>query len=400
MSLFSEDDDQRVVIDLDAKVAEDKAGGEAATEAAVKAAADEAAATAAAAALPKTGEADKKAEEDAAAAKAAADAEAAKTGAEDEAAKLKAEAEEADEATKAGLKKIPKPTEDPVQKTEADKKVEETAWATAAAERLSKIEGDPFLKKFIEYRLAGGDPQAYLESQAKDWTKESDFKVIRDEFFASDKVAGLDSEAAEELFSREISDKYSAGIDGSYEDENSKLARVGKQFMKRDAEKLRTSHIEQQQKFAIPKAEEKPVVQYDPVKERENILKNESVKTFVADKLIGIADTGYAHEVEDPEAIIGMMTDQRNFWALFKKEDGTVDFGKLTKAFAFAKNPSKYENDILALGKALGEEGYLKEKKNIGKKKEENQDHSVDSKTFDKTGFLKAMAAQNPKSGG
>lgn len=384
MSLFSEDEN-RTVIDLDAKIIADKTGAD-------TAAAAEAATAAAAAVLPKV-------ETTPVEVKPTETEKPAEVVVKEEVKDPDPAAVVDDAAVKAGLKKIPK-TEGDATKVVVDPKVEDTVVATAAMERLSKIEGDPFLKKFIDYRLAGGDPQAYLESQAKDWTKEGDFKVLRDEFFASDKVAGLDKEAAEELFEREISDKYGAGIDGEYIEVDSKAARVGKQLMKRDAEKLRAGHIESQAKFAFTKAEEKPVVQYDPAKERENILKNENMKSFVGDKLVRISDTEYAHEVEDAEAIIGMMTDQRNFWSLFKKEDGTIDFGKLTKAFAFAKNPSKYESDVLALGKSLGQEEYLKQKKNIGQiKKEIDQDSTVDGKTFDKIGFLKALAAQNPKSG-
>lgn len=299
---------------------------------------------------------------------------------------------------KTDLKKIPKPVvADPAKIVPStEEKVVAPQGETVAEKRLKQIESDSFLQKFIEYKLAGGDPQVYLESQAKDWAKEPDFKILRDQFYASVAVKGLDAEAAEELWSREVSEKYSASITGEYEDGNSKDARIGKQLMKRDAEALRSTNIAEQKKFTFTKAEEKPLVQYDPVKERENILKNESVKTFVADKLVAIGETGYAHEVEDPEAIIGMMTDARDFWKLFRKEDGTVDYGKLTKAFAFAKNPSKYENDILSLGKSLGEEAYLKAKKNTGGIREVNQDKEApDGKTFVKGDFLKAMREQN-----
>lgn len=262
--------------------------------------------------------------------------------------------------------------------------------------KIKAVEADPFLTKFIEFRLAGGEPEAFLNSQAKDWTKPSDFEILRDAFFASDKVSGLDDEAAEELFSRELSEKgYNASIDGKFEDENSKEARVGKQLMQRDAAKVRAANIEAQKKFSYEKPVEKPVVQFDPVKAREAIVANEPVKKFLENKLVKISGTEYSHEVADPEAVIGMMTDTRKFWNLFKDEKGTIDFTRIQKALAFAVNPDGYEKDLLDLGYALGEEKYLTEKKNIDSIREKNQDKEVDGKGFSKEGFIKAMKAQN-----
>ncbi len=269
-----------------------------------------------------------------------------------------------------------------------------------ATTKLEAIEGDEWLKKFVDYKLNGGDPLAYLQSQTRDWAKASDFDLLRDDFYASDKVAGLDDEAKEELFAREISDKYSASIDGTYEDEDSKLARVGKQLIRRDAEKLRAAQIEKQKNFSLPKAEEKqPVVAFDPAKERESILGNEEMKAFAANKLVRLADSDFAHEVENPEEIIGMMVDDRKFWALFKNKDGKPDWGKLTKAFAFAQNPSKYESDLLALGKNQGVESYLSQKKNVTRVREVSQDKAATDSTgvFNKTEFLKQMALQLKK---
>jgi hypothetical protein len=261
--------------------------------------------------------------------------------------------------------------------------------------KLQAIEADPFLQKIIEYRLAGGEPDAFLNSQTKDWTKPTDFQILKEAFFASDKVAGLDEEAAEELFSRELSEKgYSASIEGKFEDENSKEARVGKQLMQRDAAKIRASHIEAQKKFSYEKPAEKPVVQFDPIKARESVVANEQVKTFMADKLIGISGTEYAHEVADPEVVIGMMADPKSFYNLFKGPNDTVDFAKLQKVFAFATNIDGYEKDLLDLGYSLGEERYLKEKKNISDVRQVNQDKTVDNGTFSAKAFLDAAKAQ------
>ena len=268
-----------------------------------------------------------------------------------------------------------------------------------ANSKLKSIEDDEWLKKFVDFKLSGGDPLEYLQSQTRDWSKVGDFDLLREEFYSSEKVAGLDDEAKEELFAREISDKYSANIDGSYEEEDSKLARVGKQLMRRDAEKLRTTQVDKQKNFTIPKAEEKKQVEFDPAKERESLLKNEEIKNFMSNKLVRIADTEFAHEVENADDVIGMMADQRNFWKLFVADSGQTDWSKLTKAFAFAKNPSKYENDILTLGRNQGIESYIKEKKNVSRPREVNQDKAASSSngTFDKVEFLKQMALQNKR---
>jgi hypothetical protein len=260
---------------------------------------------------------------------------------------------------------------------------------------LKKIKADPFLQKFIEFRLAGGEPEAFLNSQAKDWTKPTDFQILKEAFFASDKVAGLDDEAAEELFSRELSEKgYNVSSEGKFEDENSKEARVGKQLLARDASKLRQAHIEAQKKFSYEKPQEKPVVQFDPVKYRQELGAIEPVKNFLANKQVGISGTEYAHEVGDPEAVIGMITDTRKFWKLFQNPDKTTDYTKLQKALAFAIDPEGYDKDLLDLGYTLGEERFLKEKKNISNIRELDQNKDVDNKGFSKEGFLKAAKEQ------
>lgn len=266
-----------------------------------------------------------------------------------------------------------------------------------ATEKLDAIEKDEWLKKFVDYRLKGGDPLAYLQTQTRDWAKVREIDLLRESFFESDAAQGLDDEAKEELFARELSEKYGSSIDGKYEDETTKVAKLGKQLMKRDADKVRTSKLELQQKFGLPTAvEKKPEQVFDPVKEREALLKNDEIKSFVENKMVRIGDTDYGHEVEDPEKVIGMMTDTRNFWRLFAKEGGGTDWDRLQKTMAFALDPSKYEATVLALGRNLGEEKYLKEKKNIKPPSEVNQDKGADTGGFNKKEFLAELKRQNP----
>ena len=138
---------------------------------------------------------------------------------------------------------------------------------------------------------------------------------------------------------------------------------------------------------------EKP---YDEAAERAALIKNETVKNFMEKPLLKVGDTEFGYEVEDKEAVIGMLTNTNKFWNSLIDKEGKPDMQKLIKVMAFAANPDKYDKDVLALAKDLGKEEYLKEQKNTKSVVDKVIDHSkaVDDDKFDADEFLKEAIRQ------
>jgi hypothetical protein len=232
-------------------------------------------------------------------------------------------------------------------------------------EEYDALKGDEFLQRFSEYYLGGGSPAEFLQKSTVKWTEIPDLDVIKAGFNADPKIAKLDQETRELLFERKLAEEYGMNPDGSFDEgEDTKTARAMKALMKRDAEDIRTSKIEEQKKYLLPKEKvATPQQKADPKAEREALLKDKDLQRLVKDKVVPVGD-GMSFPVEDPLKVVGMMADVNQFWGLFRKVDGSIDKEFAAKVFAFALNPKKYEDHILGLGKDLGSESYLKEQRN------------------------------------
>ena len=245
----------------------------------------------------------------------------------------------------------------------------------------------------------GGDPTEYLEAKGRDWNKTPDMQLLRSEFDREN--SDLDAEAREELFAKKLSDEYGMNPDGSFEDADSKAARIGKQLMERDAKKLRSQRIAEQEKFKIPerkKVEEKvQQEEYDPTEEYNRLVELDEIKPIISSKMIPVGDTGYGFELENPEEVIGMMADTRKFWSVFKDSEGNLNLQAVAKVMAIAKNQAQYEKDLLQLGGDLAMEGYLKTKKNVKDVSSDKPDLNKDlpdSGEFDPDAFMKEALRQ------
>jgi len=120
--------------------------------------------------------------------------------------------------------------------------------------KVEAIEKDEFLNSFIEHYQAGGDPEDYIRAKS-DPTKVSDLEAIKSRFFSDPDNKGFDDDVKEALFEKELNEKYGMNPDGSFDDEDSKVAKIGKQTMKRDADKVRSSILEANKKFEIKRHE-------------------------------------------------------------------------------------------------------------------------------------------------
>lgn len=229
-----------------------------------------------------------------------------------------------------------------------------------AKSQLDAIKNDEFLSRFVDYYKSGGKPDEFIKKASVDYGKISDVELVRMQF--DNDNSDLDEEARNIIFERELVSKYGINPDGTYDDEDSKEAKVGKQLLKRDAQKLRSTFAEEQKKFLLPQANDTQKQQYDPNAVREELLRDKELESLVKNKSLPVGDD-FSYET-DPDKVIGMMTNTGEFWKLFQKQDGSWDKKAIAKVFAFALDPKKYDDHILKLGQDIGSESYIKEQKN------------------------------------
>lgn len=233
-----------------------------------------------------------------------------------------------------------------------------------AKTELDKIKGDEFLNRFVDYYKNGGDPAEFLQKATTKWENVSDVQLMKMQFDADN--SDLDDEAKQIIFERELVSKYGINPDGTYDDENSREAKVGKQLLRRDAQKLRSTFAEEQKKFMLPKPKETQQQQFDTNAIKNELLRDKELDSLVKNKAVPIGD-GFSYEA-DPERVIGMMANTADFWKLFQKPDGGWDKSAMAKVFAFAMDPKRYDDHILKLGQDVGSENYIKEQRNTVEK--------------------------------
>jgi hypothetical protein len=252
---------------------------------------------------------------------------------------------------------------------------------------------DDFIKKAVEYYETYGTLQPYLEAATVDYDSVSDLDLVKAEF---DKQNGdLSERAKNKLFEKEL-EKYN--LDAYDEDD----AEVGKALLMRDANKLRKSLKEEQQKFiqSIQPAGQEQVQQVSPEEiEAQQAQARATVQSGISgvinNNLIKLEANGEGinYQVADTSKIVDYAIDSSKFLSTFAK-DGNVDWDKWTKVVAFAENPTQFISELIKHGKSLGRKAMESELKNVtpptnSKEVIENSDYS---NPFDNpVDFLKGM---------
>lgn len=275
------------------------------------------------------------------------------------------------------------------------------------SDEIKKIKDDEFLGRFVEYYQNGGDPAEFLQRATVKWDSVNDIDLLRMKFYQEN--SDLEGDAKDILFERELLNKYSINPDGTFDDEDSREAKLGKQLMKRDASKLRTTMIEEQKNFLLPQKKDESQQQesYDPEKYKQELLQDSDLKNFMSKKSLPVGE-GMSYDVKDPSKVIGMMANVGEFWELFRKPNGDWDKVGLAKVFSFALDPKSYTDHILKLGRDMGSEAYIKEQKNTVERGKVNVvDKSTDKDVVsvrdgriignNKEDLLKAFIAQKRK---
>jgi hypothetical protein len=219
----------------------------------------------------------------------------------------------------------------------------------------------------------------------------SDLEVLKVKFDAEN--ADLSPKAKQKLFDKEL-EKY--GLD-SYDEEDKE---VGEALLKRDAQRLRKTFIEEQQQFLSnvqsPQASTGPS-QEELAAQQEQSRKiiSEGVSAVIKDNIIkvGANGEGINYQIQDPNVVVDYAMDSNKFLSIFAK-DGSVDWDKWTKTVAFAQNPTQFISELIKHGKSLGRKAMEAELKNVVPptiNKTVVESNSIERPSDDPIAFLQGM---------
>lgn len=250
---------------------------------------------------------------------------------------------------------------------------------------------DPFIEKAVKYYEMYGTLQPFLRATEVDYNEMSDLEVLKTKFDAEN--ADLSPKARQKLFDKEL-EKY--GLD-AYDEEDQE---VGQALLKRDAQKLRKTFIEEQQQFLnnvqSPEAQQGPS-QEEIAAQQEQSRKviSEGVASVVKDNIIKIGANGEGinYQIQDPNTVVDYAMDSNKFLSIFAK-DGSVDWDKWTKTVAFAQNPTQFISELIKHGKSLGRKAMEAELKNVVPptvNKSVVESNSIERPADDPIAFLQGM---------
>jgi len=245
---------------------------------------------------------------------------------------------------------------DTTQSNDADSIPEETPVAQYKFK-------DPFIEKAVQYYETYGTLQPFLRATEVDYSEMSDLEVLKVKFDTEN--YDLSPKARQKLFDKEL-EKY--GLD-TYDEEDKE---VGEALLRRDAQKLRQTFMEEQQQF-LNNVNSSPQVsngasQEELAAQQEQSRKiiSEGVSGVIKDNIIKIGANGEGinYQIQDPNAVVDYAMDSNKFLSIFAK-DGSVDWDKWTKTVAFAQNPTQFISELIKHGKSLGRKAMESELKNV-----------------------------------
>lgn len=221
---------------------------------------------------------------------------------------------------------------------------------------------DPFIEKAVQYYETYGTLQPFLRATEVDYNEMSDLELLKIKFDSEN--SDLSPKARQKLFDKEV-ERY--GLD-SYDEEDKE---VGEALLKRDAQKLRKTFIEEQKQFLndinSPQASTGPS-QEELAAQQESSRKiiSEGVASVVNNNIIKIGANGEGinYQIQDPNVVVDYAMDSNKFLSIFAK-DGSVDWDKWTKTVAFAQNPTQFISELIKHGKSLGRKAMESELKNV-----------------------------------
>jgi len=250
---------------------------------------------------------------------------------------------------------------------------------------------DPFIEKAVQYYETYGTLQPFLRATEVDYAEMTDLEVLKVKFDTEN--ADLSPKARQKLFDKEL-ERYDLD---AYDEEDKE---VGEALLRRDAQKLRKTFMEEQQQFLSnvqsPQASTGPS-QEELAAQQEQSRKiiSEGVSGVVKDNIIKIGANGEGinYQIQDTNAVVDYAMDSNKFLSIFAK-DGSVDWDKWTKTVAFAQNPTQFISELIKHGKSLGRKAMESELKNVVPptiNKTVVESNSIERPSDDPIGFLQGM---------
>lgn len=272
------------------------------------------------------------------------------------------------EAPKEVVAEVPKVVEEPKEvvalKPEVVKKADK--W-----EVLKEQGFDDFTIDLLKYKEQTGDFTPYLEAKSVDYSKFTDEQIMRHDL--QKQYKGLSAEALDLLYEQKVNETYRLDADIHGE----AAAKLGRELLKFESDKIRQREIENQAKFKAP---EKPVddtaqrlqqeqeAKYEEYKVSVN--DSESTKALLKDKrlVFGSGDSAYQYKVDKPESLVETALNPNLLFNDLVDAKGNADLAKVYKAKAYIANMDKIEQMLIEHGKTLGEKKSFEELQNPSSK--------------------------------
>ena len=214
---------------------------------------------------------------------------------------------------------------------------------------------DDFLEKLISKYQSDGSLEDYFKAYSVNYDALSDQDMLKRNFF--DANNGLSEKAKEKLWEKEMS-KYTIDPDEFSEDD----VELGRELMKRDADRLRAEAKEKQKAYLSP---QNKAPEIDPKKLKEQVEALPEIQKLKAERKISMSVDGQNinYQLDDTDFAIDSMVDDSSFYGLFT-ENGKLNPEKWAMVVEFARNPQKILKTVLDQGKTLGRSEIEAEMKN------------------------------------
>lgn len=285
--------------------------------------------------------------------------------------------EEVQEATEAPAVEAEQSTPEVVQQSAEDDGIDADAYvkestsgrfetldsllASLSEEKSEPQFKDDYIKKAVEYYEKNGTLLPFLEATKADYDGMSAEELVRHNL--RKEYSELSDSAFERLYKQEVINKYKLDEDEFTDDE----IELGKQLLQRDANRIRTSLVQEREQFLQAQQEAVPEEQTNFQEEWSNtVMQNSYTDNLLKDKSISIDVDGEAfnYEVDNPQSMIDMTVDNSKFFNLFLDKNGEVDLNKWYKVVAFAMEPDTYDRSLVNHGKTYGVSQVEQELKN------------------------------------
>lgn len=211
---------------------------------------------------------------------------------------------------------------------------------------------DEFAINAMDYYREKGNFEEYVTVKSLNFDEMTPEQIMR--FDYAKRYKGLDEATLDYKIRKDLHDKY--GITDDLDEEQAKAPRSLLSF---EMESVRKQLKEEQAKFHAPARES---VQYDPEKQKEQLLQEKAIADFVGSKTLslGQGEDGFKYTVKDPSSLLPVIYDGEALSQALSVKDAKgnptdkVDFNLALEVAAFLADPVGFKKAILNHGKSIG----------------------------------------------